>query len=47
MLRAADAVWLVSSVRLAAPVCELDGARTPVDASLTAGMNRYLRALRH
>jgi 4-amino-4-deoxychorismate lyase len=46
MLRAADAAWLVSSVRLAAPVRELDGAPMRVDTALTAGINEYLRALR-
>ena len=46
-LAAADAVWLVSSVRLAAPVRELDGTAFPVDAELTAGSNEYLLSLRH
>lgn len=45
-LRTADAAWLVSSVRLAAPIRELDGQPLPIDAALTAGMNEYLRALR-
>ncbi len=45
-LRAADALWLVSSVRLAAPVRELDGAPFPVDAEFSAGMNDYLRSLK-
>lgn len=45
-LRTADALWLVSSVRLAAPVRELDGHKLPIDAELTAGMNEYLRSLR-
>jgi 4-amino-4-deoxychorismate lyase len=45
-LKAADAAWLVSSVRLAAPVRELDGQPLPVDAELTAAMNEYLGALR-
>jgi 4-amino-4-deoxychorismate lyase len=45
-LREADALWLVSSVRLAAPVRELDGTGFPVDAELTAGINEYLLALR-
>jgi 4-amino-4-deoxychorismate lyase len=44
-LRTADAAWLVSSVRLAAPVRALDGAPFPVDADLTAGINEYLLAL--
>ena len=45
-LRAADAVWLVSSVRLAAPVRELDGQPLLVDSVFTAGINEYLLALR-
>ena len=44
-LRAADALWLVSSVRLAAPVRELDGAPFPMDPELSAGMNEYLRSV--
>ncbi|MCU1583569.1 MAG: 4-amino-4-deoxychorismate lyase [Microbacteriaceae bacterium] len=44
-LRLADAVWLVSSVRLAAPVRELDGEPLAIDHDLTAGINRHLRAL--
>ncbi|CAN5169015.1 aminodeoxychorismate lyase [soil metagenome] len=45
-LRHADAAWLVSSVRLAAPIRMLDGTPFPVDAELTAGINGYLRSLR-
>ena len=41
-LRSADAAWLVSSVRLAAPITELDGAALPVDAEFTASLNEYL-----
>ncbi|MFZ7088131.1 aminodeoxychorismate lyase [Curtobacterium sp. RRHDQ10] len=41
-LRAADALWLVSSVRLAAPVRSLDGATRAMDLDLTAAMNEYL-----
>ncbi|MFT4219070.1 MAG: aminodeoxychorismate lyase [Microbacterium sp.] len=41
-LRTADAVWLVSSVRLAAPVVAIDGAPVAVDLALTADLNRYL-----
>lgn len=41
-LAAADAAWLVSSVRLAAPVTAVDGAAVPVDHVLTAAMNEYL-----
>lgn len=46
VLRRADAAWLVSSVRLAAPIRALDGEPLPVDTELTVGMNAYLRALR-
>lgn len=45
-LRTADAAWLVSSVRLAAPVSELDGLPFPMDSELTSGINAYLRSLR-
>src|SRR6218665_684535 len=38
----ADAAWLVSSVRLAAPITAVDGASLPVDAALTAELNEYL-----
>ena len=38
----ADAAWLVSSVRLAAPVTAVDGTALPVDAALTAELNQYL-----
>ncbi|WP_417561888.1 aminodeoxychorismate lyase [Microbacterium sp.] len=38
----ADAAWLVSSVRLAAPVTAIDGRAIPVDAEATASFNRYL-----
>lgn len=41
-LAAADAAWLVSSVRLAAPVTAVDGAPIPVDRELTASLNAYL-----
>ncbi|SEI04549.1 4-amino-4-deoxychorismate lyase [Leifsonia sp. CL147] len=41
---AADALWLVSSVRQAAPVTHLDGREYPVDAALTADLNAYLLA---
>ncbi|HEY0260492.1 MAG TPA: aminodeoxychorismate lyase [Lacisediminihabitans sp.] len=44
-LRRAEAIWLVSSVRLAAPVRELDGEEFPVDAELSAGINSYLLEL--
>lgn len=39
---AADALWLVSSVRQAAPVTHLDGREYPVDDALTAELNAYL-----
>lgn len=38
----ADAAWLVSSVRLAAPITAVDGAELSVDHDLTADLNRYL-----
>jgi 4-amino-4-deoxychorismate lyase len=41
-LARADAAWLVSSVRLAAPISEIDGIRIPVDADFTARLNGYL-----
>lgn len=43
-LRAADAVWLVSSVRLAVSVTELDGEPMPVDHDLTRAINAALLA---
>jgi len=43
-LLAADAAWLVSSVRHAAPVREIDGREFPVDRSLSDAMNDFLRA---
>jgi len=45
-LLGADAAWLVSSVRLAAPVRALDGHPFTVDAEFTSGLNDYLLALR-
>ena len=41
-LARADAAWLVSSVRLAAPITAVDGVELPVDHALTADLNRYL-----
>lgn len=41
-LATADAAWLVSSLRLAAPIRAIDGAEVPLDADLTASMNAYL-----
>lgn len=44
-LREADALWLVSSVRHAVPVRELDGVPFPVDAALTTQINAHLAAV--
>ena len=44
-LDAADAIWLVSSVRHAAPVRELDGRPVPVDVAFTTAINDHLDAL--
>ena len=41
-LARADAAWLVSSVRLAAPITAIDGAAVPLDKSWTAAINRFL-----
>lgn len=41
-LARADAAWLVSSVRLAAPISEIDGIPIPVDTAFTARLNEYL-----
>lgn len=38
----ADAAWLVSSVRLAAPITAIDGVELPVDHALTSELNEYL-----
>jgi 4-amino-4-deoxychorismate lyase len=43
-LRSADAAWLVSSVRLAAPIARLDDAPMRVDLELTRAMNAALLA---
>ena len=45
LLRSADAVWLVSSVRLAAPIRELDGLEYDVDVDFTHAMNANLLGL--
>jgi len=45
-LRAADAAWLVSSVRLASPIVALDDEPMPVDAEATRDFNAYLRSPR-
>lgn len=44
-LATADAVWLVSSIRQAAPVRELDGRETGTDPSLTGALNDALLGL--
>ncbi|WP_223691240.1 aminodeoxychorismate lyase [Leifsonia poae] len=41
-LTRADALWLVSSVRQAAPVTHLDGQEFPVDAPLSDALNEFL-----
>ncbi|MFT3797034.1 aminodeoxychorismate lyase [Microbacterium sp.] len=41
-LARADAAWLVSSIRLAAPLTAIDDVELPHDAELTASMNAYL-----
>ncbi|MDF2044939.1 aminodeoxychorismate lyase [Microbacterium sp. Kw_RZR3] len=41
-LRAADAAWLLSSVRLAAPISAVDGVEKTVDRDLTDELNAYL-----
>ena len=46
-LEKADAAWLVSSVRLAAPVRAIDGRVLPVDTALTAELNDYLLSPRN
>ena len=44
-LAAADDIWLVSSVRLAAPVRSLNGLPRAIDASFTASLNAWLKTL--
>jgi 4-amino-4-deoxychorismate lyase len=44
-LLGADAAWLVSSVRLAAPIRAVDGLELPVDRDFTAALNDYLKHL--
>ncbi len=46
-LATADALWLVSSVRQAAPITNLDGLDFDVDAILTADLNTYLLSRTH
>jgi 4-amino-4-deoxychorismate lyase len=43
-LEAADALWLVSSVRLVAPIRKLDGKAVTIDAELTTRINAELGA---
>ena len=45
-LRHADAVWLVSSVRLAVAVTEIDGRQVPADVPLTRLFTEYLLSAR-
>jgi len=45
-LMGADAAWLVSSVRHAAPIREIDGVALGVDPELSHRMNAFLRARR-
>lgn len=46
LLRASDAVWLVSSVRHFAPVRAIDGVERAVDGPFTTAVNAWLGALR-
>lgn len=41
-LAQADAAWLVSSIRLAAPITAIDAHPLPVDHALTTELNEYL-----
>ena len=43
----ADALWLVSSIRQAAPITNVDGRDFPVDAALSADLNTYLLSRTH
>lgn len=45
-LATADAAWLVSSVRHAAPVRAVDGVERPIDAELTRELNGFLTGRR-
>jgi len=45
-LLTADAAWLVSSIRLAAPITAIDGTTLPVDHALTADLNAFLLTAR-
>jgi len=44
-LLSADAAWLVSSVRLAAPIRAVDGVELAIDRDFTAALNVYLKNL--
>jgi 4-amino-4-deoxychorismate lyase len=44
-LAAADAAWMVSSVRLAAPIRAVDGVARAIDADVTTAFNAHLRTL--
>ena len=44
-LLSADAAWLVSSVRLAAPIRAVDGVELAIDRDFTAALNMYLKNL--
>jgi 4-amino-4-deoxychorismate lyase len=43
-LAAADAAWLVSSVRHAAPIRSVDGLERAIDRELSDAINGYLRS---
>ena len=45
-LESADALWLLSSVRNAAPIRSIDGVERPIDAEFTAALNAHLLARR-
>jgi 4-amino-4-deoxychorismate lyase len=46
-LAEADAIWLVSSARLAVAVTALDGVPHATDLAFTAALNTWLKALEH
>ena len=46
-LLGADAAWLVSSVRLAAPIRAVDGTPLAVDTEFTAALNAHLKSLEY
>ena len=45
-LEDAEALWLVSSVRHAAPIRAIDGVPRPIDAAFTTALNQFLVARR-